>query len=355
MEKFNLLKNRALGLLLIVFTVAFFVSCDNGDDDDGGDETELLGDWMDRSVFDGVARGNSASFTIGDRGYIVGGFDGRTFYDDAWAFDRGLGSEQVDGFWFRVDSFPGVPRSGAVAFAINGRGYVGTGLDENGELLSDFYEFDPTAGEVVNGFPMGAWSQIADFPDPEGRFAGIGFSIGNFGYVGTGSNGSDQKDFWQYDPASDAWTQIVGYGGDKRRNATVFVVNDIAYVGTGENNGQLLNDLYSYDGSTWVRLTDIDINDDNDVSVLITNATGFAIDGQGYIATGDIGAVSGSVFEYTPEDDSWSQLGGFEGTSREGAISFSFGDAGYVGLGFLTTSDYFDDLLELVDPDAEQE
>ena len=32
-----------------------------------------------------------------------------------------------------------------------------------------------------------------------GRYAAVGFSIGTKGYIGTGSDGSNKKDFWEYE------------------------------------------------------------------------------------------------------------------------------------------------------------
>jgi N-acetylneuraminic acid mutarotase len=40
-------------------------------------------------------------------------------------------------------------------------------------------------------------------------------------------------DFYSYDVSSNSWTQITDYGPGNREKATAFVVNDIAYVGSG--------------------------------------------------------------------------------------------------------------------------
>lgn len=331
MKRFFIVKSKVMFVALLMAST-LFVGCSDDDDDD----SDEYGDWVEKSTFNGDARGNAASFVIGDKGYVIGGYNDDTsdFYSDAWVYDS------ENNFWESVTDFPGVARSGAVAFAVDGKGYVGTGIDEDGNLLQDFYVFDPTAAEGSE------WSQIADFTN--GRSRAIGFSVNGLGYVGTGNDGSNQKDFWEYDPATDVWTEINGYGGDKRRDATVFVIDDVAYIGSGYNNGYL-EDFYSFDGSSWIELTDIDddADDDDDVSVLVSNSVGFAINGKGYYATGETGAVSSSVWEYTPSSDTWEQLGDFEGISREGASAFSFVDSGFVFGGYANTSNYFDDMYEL--------
>jgi N-acetylneuraminic acid mutarotase len=79
------------------------------------------------------------------------------------------------------------------------------------------------------------WAQKTDFGGTE-RAGAVGLSIGNKGYVGTGSNGlSYYKDFWEYDPATNAWTQKADFGGTARSGATGFSIGSKGYVGTGES------------------------------------------------------------------------------------------------------------------------
>jgi len=61
---------------------------------------------------------------------------------------------------------------------------------------------------------------MADLPAPERRNA-LAFSIGDFGYVGTGIDSVEAqapgstiyRDFWQYNPASNSWIQKADYPG----------------------------------------------------------------------------------------------------------------------------------------------
>ena len=47
-----------------------------------------------------------------------------------------------------------------------------------------------------------------------GRLHAVGFSIGSKGYIGTGLGASSVElaDFWEYDPATDSWTQKANFG-----------------------------------------------------------------------------------------------------------------------------------------------
>lgn len=43
-------------------------------------------------------------------------------------------------------------------------------------------------------------------------YTATGFSINSKGYIGTGYDGNSKKDFWEYDPATNSWTQKVHFG-----------------------------------------------------------------------------------------------------------------------------------------------
>lgn len=93
---------------LIILTLPFLLSCNT--DDDGSD---LIGNWTERSVFDGTPRSGASAFTIGDIGYMGTGYDGDDYLNDFWAYDMN------GDFWSQKADFPGSGRSAAVGFAIN--------------------------------------------------------------------------------------------------------------------------------------------------------------------------------------------------------------------------------------------
>lgn len=308
-----------LGVLLALF---FFVgtSCSDDDDDD------LLGNWVEKSDFEGLQRANSSLFTIGNKAYLVGGFDGDDYFSDLWEYDVDLN------FWKQKAAFPGVARSGGVAFSVDGKGYFGTGYD--GDLkLADFYEYDPSTDK---------WMQIADFGG-SARYEAVAFVVGGNGYVGCGYNGSDLKDMWKYTASSNSWEQVVSVGGSKRRSAAAFVIDDIAYVGTGINNGVYEDDFWSYDykTGTWTQLADLDVDDD--YYLTRSNATAFAINGKGYLVSGYQSGIRGDVWEYSPLTDTWVEKTSLEGSVRYEAVGFAMGEKGFIATGG-NGSYYFDDI-----------
>jgi N-acetylneuraminic acid mutarotase len=139
--------------LLCFIGAAFFTSCSPlGEDDDAG-----LGNWRQiRSGFPGVSRNSASTFQIGATVYVGLGFDSNgDRLRDFWAYNA------EGGFWeelgrIRADAaalFPGSARNGGVAFALNGRGYVGLGYDNN--YRDDFYEFNPTARSWPTSLAVG--------------------------------------------------------------------------------------------------------------------------------------------------------------------------------------------------------
>ena len=42
------------------------------------------------------------------------------------------------------------------------------------------------------------------------------------------------KDFWEYDPATNAWTQKADFGGTARLDAVGFSIGSKGYIGTGK-------------------------------------------------------------------------------------------------------------------------
>ncbi|NIJ44744.1 N-acetylneuraminic acid mutarotase [Wenyingzhuangia heitensis] len=325
----NYLTQKRLISFLSVFILLFLSSCSDDNDDE-------LGNWVESSSFDGDSRSSAVSFTIGTKGYLITGYDGDDYLTDNWEYNSD------SDFWVEKTSFPGTPRSGAVGFSLNGKGYIGTGYDGDNEL-NDFWEYDPTTD---------SWTQKADFPGTA-RYNAIGFSIGENGYIGTGYDGSEQKDFWKYNPTTNTWEQALGFGGQKRQEASVFTINNVAYIVGGVHNGAYEEDFYSFDGTTWKRLTDID-DDDNDHQILFSNSAAISFNGKGYISTGIDNTISTKTWVYTPETDTWDDMPNFEGSARQDASAFVFDEKTYVLMG-RSSNFYYDDVWEFRPEEIENE
>src|SRR5688572_8912235 len=99
--------------------------------------------------------------------------------------------------------------------------------------MKKFYLAIPFCLLILNANGQNVWNQKADFAGG-GRDHAVGFSIGNFGFIGAGVDTFGfRKDFWKWDQTSNVWTQIADFGGDARVNPVGFSINGKGYVGTG--------------------------------------------------------------------------------------------------------------------------
>lgn len=178
----------------------------------------------------------------------------------------------TENFWKkRTDT---LSRTGAVSFELDGIGYVGLGMDENGHLQNDFWSYNPKEDN---------WKKVMkmDFPEGEGRAFAVSFVLNNQVFIGTGigENGSKSDNFLTYngsewDSIGVGWetafeNKIISDDGIKsqsqaRHSAYSFVLNkgtdnETAYFGGGtsaslqdvaDNNipdNRIFNDLWMYD------------------------------------------------------------------------------------------------------------
>lgn len=245
----------------------------------------------------------------------------------------------VQNKWCRELDFEGGNRVSAVGFSIGNKGYIGTGVvyGSNPKVFSDFWEFDPI---------LKTWTQKANVGG-YARVDAVGFSIGNKGYIGTGTTGTGTapsdifKDFWEYDPGINIWSQKADCGSTSRFYAVGFSIGNKGYIGSGQPAlTGVLSDFLEFDpdSNKWVGKADI--------IVPRFSAVGFSIGTKGYFGLGAIGGVyNNDFFEFDPSDISngfdingnplgkWSQKNSFPGAARIEAVGFSMGNKGYVGTG----------------------
>lgn len=312
------MKNNIVWFILLILPVFFLTGC--SDDDD----INVLGKWSRVSDFDGLARSGASSFTIENKGYIVGGYNAKTHMNDLWVYDMDKNS------WEQKTSMPGKARKWAVAFAVNGRGYYGTGHDGDNSSLSDFWEYNPVTD---------TWTQMPDFPGTA-RYGAVAFGLSRKGYVGCGYDGNYLKDFYSFDPVDKSWKQIVSIGGSKRRDATSFVVDDVAYICCGQNNGEFIADFWKFNQSdeTWTQLRDIkdtqDSKHDDKYAIVRIYGVPLVMDGFAYLTCGEMrGNLHNDTWKYNPADDLWEKVAKFKGALRTEAVSFYNNKKAFVATG----------------------
>jgi N-acetylneuraminic acid mutarotase len=286
-------------------------------------------EWDAPGVFPGDSRMHAISFIIGTKAYVGMGHsrdeeEHLVFHKDLWQFDM------IENAWTRMADCPCEGRSGAVAFAIDEKGYVGTGSAKAG-ALKDLWQYDP----VLN-----KWTEKAEFIGSAVSYA-TGFSLDGKGYLGTGvefGNGDFLKTFYEYDPVADHWTQKADFPGLAVDQAIGFSIGDHGYIGMGLRMESWLGDTkqlwaYSPVTNTWTQKADCPSDESLDAAVA------FVMNNNAYVGLGWGGGAT--IWKYDPESNSWDNDGAVN-KGRIGAVAIPVSSQVLIGTG-ASGSGYYDD------------
>jgi hypothetical protein len=283
-----------------------------------------------KADFPGGARSNASGFSIGTKVYLgLGTSDGDNILKDFWEWD------QASNVWTRKADYPGHGFFGTVGFSIGTKGYMGTGE------TNEFWEYDPATND---------WTQKSSLPGSGswGRIYAVGFSIGAKGYIGTGSlslgSNSESRDFWEWDQATNIWTQKADFGGNARAGAVGFSIGNKGYIGTGSGNGTAYKDFWEWNQATnvWTQKADF-------AGTSRFAAVGFSIVNKGYIGTGINYGTYGykkDFWEWDQTTNVWTQKANFAGNARSSAVGFSIGNNSYIGTGYGSDGNVLQDFWE---------
>lgn len=244
--------------------------------------------WTEKGNFPGLGRTERpVSFAIDDKGYVaIGADDFGTYSNSLWQYNHTTDT------WQEKAPFPGQGRGVAVSFVIDGKAYIGAGVyyDIQGQhILSDFWKYDPQED---------LWTQIADIPIP--LAASVAFSAAGKGFVGSGGNQDtpQRNEFYSYDPQEDSWTQVQSVPREPTVLATAFSIGNQGYFGMGLDDSQLFFE-YNPFNDEWIQKADYPDFRAWDEGI------GFNIGNKGYMGLGDDMTfetpINRSFYEYTPD------------------------------------------------------
>jgi N-acetylneuraminic acid mutarotase len=210
-------------------------------------------------------------------------------------------------FWIQKSSFGGVGRHRAVGCATENRGYLGLGhVNGSGVDISykDWWEYDPSSD---------AWSQKANYP--VNNHGATSFVVNDQPCVGGGS--SLNGEFFKFDPIQNTWNPIAVCPFFNPGDTQGFSVNNKGYVYVGQQ-------MAEYDPSTngWSLKATPPI-------IFGSWTCSFTIEGSGYIKAGT------KLFEYKPIHNTWTQRAEFPGASSGGSYGFSILQRGFVTCGYV--------------------
>lgn len=276
------------------------------------------GNWIEKepsSMPGELPRTNVGSFAIQDTVYtLCGEYNDLGFFILRDLQKYAIGS---DGPWKRVTLSDTLRRTGVVAFALKGKGYVGAGQyrykDANNmwiyKELNDFWEYDPQTG---------GWRQVASMPlqlSPggpiyyeSGRREATAFTIGDNAFVGGGEFfGMLLRDFWRFTPPDSLqplghWDQVPSFEGSPRIQAVSFASDTKGYYGLGAGlNNTIYDDFWAFDpGSSdpWKKINPFPGGKRK-------QALAFSLLNKGYVGTGIRKEVQNDMLQDVLFDDFW--------------------------------------------------
>lgn len=267
-------------------------------------------------------RERATGFSVMGKGYLFGGQDtAEVIRKDLWSYDP------TSDTWSQKADLPGSARRDAVSFVIGNYAYVGTGMDSVsapvGNILKDFWRYNPLTN---------AWTAIADFPGMGGGgvYFSTGFSVEGKGYICGGkiAAATYSNQLWEYKPSNDQWIQRAPFPGSIRYQMCSFVVGAKAFVGMGTDQNIFKKDMYCYNpgSNQWTPIAPFPAYERGGAST-------FSLEDKGFVCLGNNGGLLGDLIEYNPKTDSWTLRAAYGGSERKSAISFVIGNKAYVGTG----------------------
>lgn len=282
------------------------------------------GSWSNKDSIN-TGRYGAAGFAVGNYGYVVSGYHTTAILNDCWQYDPATDT------WAQMANFPGGMRWGFAGFTIGNYGYVSCGFSsvQNYTMFNDLWRYDPSNN---------SWLSRASMP-ATGRWNNVAFAINGKGYVGVGQNSTNQmrNDFWEYDPVNDAWTQKQNFPYPLAM-ASSFATGSYGYIVCGNDTTTTLlvqpsrNDIHQYDpvNDVWTQKTDLP-------GAGRQSPATFTITGTGYVTLGKGNGYPLNMYAYNEVTDAWSLCDSFPAMGRWMTTTFTIGSSGYVVAGWRKT------------------
>jgi N-acetylneuraminic acid mutarotase len=155
-------------------------------------------------------------------------------------------------------------------------------------------------------------------------------------------NNTYLNDCWEYNVQTNSWTAKSDFPGTPRVWPVSFVVDGLAYVGTGlDALDSLRKDFYSYNNATdtWTPISDF--------PYARVGATAFTLSNTGFVGFGDDDSIKCfDLWYYDKATDNWIAAATFPGMGRDQAYGFVINNKFYLAGGLNNHYSYMNDLWE---------
>lgn len=298
----------------------------------------FIQEWLQAPTPTAVRPKYAFGFTIGSKGYMGGG-EGylptsrqnvTQTLSDFWQYDPASNA------WTQEANLL-APLERTATFVVGTQGYIATGFEytmTQAHWSNQLYQYDQASN---------TWTQKADLPAGV-RLDAVGTSAGGEGYVGTGDNSNTAyfNDWWQYDPPTDHWTQkanLPGYWG--RSAASSFNIGPYALITCGNVWATgTVNDLWMYipSSNTWVQKTSLP-------AAVRSYANGFNYGSYGAVTCGvdTYGNYLNDFLYYVLGTNSWTSQASIGSGGRAKAAGFVVNGIPYIGTGETSPYNYTSD------------
>ncbi len=214
----------------------------------------LPGYWRKIAAHEGKIMDNAAYFTLGNKGYIVGG----NWFPSPWASTNAVWEIDLTTYeWKRKNPFPLAYINNAMATVVNNKAYLFGGSLSRDEGNNNYvWEYDPVSD---------SWQNISAMPNDLNvigrmRFASVVYN--NKVYMGSGSAYSGAgtyvyyfPEYWvTFDPAMRKWESLPRLPSDGgTENMTAYTNNNKLYLFGGNNdyNEKKENFVLDLNDHTW--------------------------------------------------------------------------------------------------------
>ncbi|MDR3268764.1 MAG: hypothetical protein LBT83_06825 [Tannerella sp.] len=165
-----------------------------------------------------LIQGSPAYFTIGNRGYLLGGDLGPEYTNDLWSYDVSANS------WRHLQAHPKSAAKWQAAVSYNTDVYVLGGLGRDYEKKNDFYRYT-SSNNMWYPMPVG----------PDSSYLRAGFLLENeICFVG-GIKDTAKNEVWAFDVNLNGWSQKAEFPTQQYGGLAVNIDNTI-YAGMGKGS-----------------------------------------------------------------------------------------------------------------------
>jgi hypothetical protein len=223
--------------------------------------------WTEKTSFPGAPQLHPITFTTATAAFVGFGMSNLIAQQELWKYDVATDS------WSGMPASPFNARLYAIYFSINGKGYYGGGIDDMGQPLTDFWEFNPSTESWIQkaDIPItSSFSYLPSFSLNDGRGYIIGDAGGSakFAKYNPGTNSwsllTSERDcpdctwgvvndqvllssytsnrIWLVKPSVNQWKEIPFDGVTS--GPAMFEINGLIYYGLGEHPGQVYSPLF---------------------------------------------------------------------------------------------------------------